>query len=625
MSTDRREFLRWAGVSAGSMLLIGCDGAATQTNASAAAAKSDSAGSSAAKTTSTTPVAPTRASPPLSATMSDLQTYLQTNASPTFDLPTAATTLPRISWAGGLSATSLAATSLPSGVIFPASSPLINGPIRNEFVATLPGNPTVVGYPCLAVRRAYTCKGQARTVSSPTVLRFKTDAPIFELGGVIGDASPSGAVQTLIVDGQLVPPKVLSCGRVPGGGWDADAIQFDFGSRAVRDIWINTSLNVAYIKIGQYDTLFPVDDQSEPQITAVGDSYLQSPSANFSTAAIAFEIGARLGIRNVAVDGVGGTGYWNSGGNVGNLNDRLPGHVADNSMIYLIMAGLNDYGDYTYPPPAVVWPTRATFENAVLGYLQKLRAAQPNALIVVTAPFCPDPPMSDSSYVANSMTNSSGLGDFLYMAQVHKNAVQQIAAPWVYIDVLMGGGWLNSSGATGDITNLQWFTGGTPGAGTTATYKPGNTLGGGGGGFGGIVSVPVISGGRYSQAPDITASGGSGSGLLLASSVDSTGAITSINIVASGSGYTSGSGLPTIRIDPTYQIIPASLDSPSLMVGVNPDGGYPLPSFAPPGTPGDLNNIYVMLMPDLTHPSPDGVEYLSSRLAQNIFDAVMAL
>ena len=59
---------------------------------------------------------------------------------------------------------------------------------------------------------------------------------------------------------------------------------------------------------------------------------------------------------------------------------------------------------------------------------------------------------------------------------------------------------------------------------------------------------------------------------------------------------------------------------------MNPDGQYPLPSFAPPGVPaGELNNIYTLLSGDTIHPSPLGVEYLSRRLAQNIYDAVMAL
>jgi hypothetical protein len=453
-----------------------------------------------------------------------------------------------------------------------------------------------------------------------------TDAPVLELSGAVADGSPSGVVQTLIVNGQLVPPVVLSTTRLNGGGWDIGTISIDFGSRAIRDIWITTNLYLAYVKLGQYDTLFPVDDQNEPQISVIGDSYLQRPSSSFGGGAIALEIGARLGLGKVGVDGIGGTGYWNSGGNNGNLNDRLDADATDNSTIYLIMAGLNDYGDYTYPPAEIVWPTPGTFEQAVTGYMQNLRNLQPEALIVVTAPFCPNPPMSDSSFVSNAATNNSGIGDFLWMAQLHKQAVQQIAGPWVYIDVLLGGGWLNSSGASGDITNLQWFTGGTPAPGTTATYKPGNTLGGGGGGFGGIASIPVLSGGQYTQAPNVIATGGSGSGLLLASSINAaTGALTSVNVYNPGSGYSSGAGLPTISIDPTYQLSAATLGSPVLMVGINPNGGYPLPSFAPAGAPGDLNNIYEMLLTDLTHPSPLGVAYLSTRLAQNIYEAVMAL
>ncbi len=194
----------------------------------------------------------------------------------------------------------------------------------------------------------------------------------------------------------------------------------------------------------------------------------------------------------------------------------------------------------------------------------------------------------------------------------------------MYVDVLMGGGWLNSRGATGDITGLQWFTGGTPGANTTSTHKPGNTLGGGGGGFGGVLSVPITSGGRYTQAPEITATGGTGQGLLLASRLDNTGALSSVTILAPGHDYTGGTGLPTISIDPSYAITPATLGTPTLIQGDNAGGQYPLPSFAPPGAT-DLNNIYRYLGKDHTHPSPLGIDYIARRLAQNIYEAVMAL
>lgn len=554
--------------------------------------------------------------------MAALKAYLASAASPTFSLPAVASDLPAVTWAGALSNSTIAPTTLPGGLTIPITSSEIGGPVRQLYASDLPGNPAVNGYACQHVSRAYVCKGVPKTVSSATVLRFKTDAPIFELSGVAADGVYS--VQTLIVDGELVPPTALSSSLGLGGGWDAATIRIAFGSRTIRDIWIETGLAVAYIKIGQNDSFFAVDDAGEPQITFVGDSYLQCRSANFGNGgAIALEAGARLGIRRVAFDSIGGTGYWNSGDSMGNLNDRLPGHVLDNSTVYFVTAGLNDYGD-SVSATDLVWPTRAVFEQAVLGYLQGLRAACPSALIVVTAPFCPNPTLSDSSYVAHPATNTSGLGDFLYMAQVHKSAIQRIAAPWVYIDVLMGGGWLNSSGATGDLTNLQWFTGGTAAPGTTATNKPGNTLGGGGGAFGGIASIPVLSPGSYSQAPDVVASGGSGAGLLLSSTINSAGGLTSIDIIAPGEGYTAGPGLPSISIDPTYQLGPATLGSPVLITPVNPDGCYPLPSFAPAGTSADLDNIAEMLMPDAVHPSPVGVAYLSSRLAQNLYEAVMA-
>jgi len=616
---QRRALLKFAGASAAAALLDACGGGAGSGGAPASAP--DSGSNPPMPTTAVTPATSGTSVTPASPQLTSLKAFLTARAIPSFALPAASATPPAISWAGPLTGSQPVATTLPNGVIYAASSSLIGGPIRSEFTNSLPGNPAIGGYPCLVVTRPFTCKGAARSVTSPSILRFKTDAPVVEITGVTTDGSQT--CQTLIVDGQLVPPTLL-CSSRGTGGWNGATIRIEFPGRQVRDIWVETEIDVAYVKVDRYDTFYSVDDASEPQITVVGDSYLQQRSAAFGNGgAIALELGARLGIGKVALDAIGGTGYWNSGLNNGNLNDRLPAHAADGSQIYLVMAGLNDYGDML-PGFVLSTPPVATYENAVLAYMQGLRAADPNAVIVVTAPFCPIPPMSDSSYVGDP-NRLGGIGDFLFKAQVQKNAIQQVAGPWVYIDVLMGAGWLNSSGATGDVTNLQWFTGGTPGSGTTATYKPGNTHGGGGGGFGGIASIPIISGGRYSQAPELVASGGSGTGALVSCFLSSTGAISRVAVVVPGSGYTD-SGLPTITIDPTYEIAPAALGTPTLIVGINPSGEYPLPSFAPPGvTPAMLNNIYDYLMPDMTHPSPPGVDYLSTRLAQNIYEAILAL
>jgi hypothetical protein len=455
-------------------------------------------------------------------------------------------------------------------------------------------------------------------------LRFRTDAPVIEIIGCLSDGAYTA--QTLIVDGKLVPAKVLpSCRTLSRGGYNFGAIKIAFTSRQMRDVWIETALAVAYLRFDSGDLLESPNDLSEPQISVVGDSYLQTISNNFANGgAIALELGARLGIKRVATDAIGGTGYWNSGAGLGNLNDRLPAHAADNSIVYLVMSGLNDYGD-AVSNNSLVWPSRSQYEQGVLGYLQGLRTAQPKALIVVTAPFCPIAPMSDSNYASNPATNTSTLGDFLYKAQLFKASLSSLAGPWIYIDVLMGGGWLNSSGVTGDITNLQWLTGGTAGPGTTPTNKPGNTNGGGGGGFGGIATVPVISGGRYSQAPQIAASGGSGSGLLLSATINTAGVITSVDVIVPGSGYTAG-GLPTLVIDKQFEQTAATLGTPTLINGINPNGEYPLQSFAPPGTtPADLNNIYTLLSSDKVHPSSLGVQMMSTRLARNIRAGILAL
>lgn len=623
MARSRREFLQLAGSTTGAALLVGCNASAGHTNAttvttgSQGSESSHTGASSPSASAVSTPAAASAASP----TVASLKSYLQQHASPTFSLPPPALTVPTLSWAGPLTG-STPATSLPNGVVIPFSSSLISKAIPQQYTASLPANPQVGGYPCLAVNRPYTCKGSAQWVASVRALRIKTDAPVLELSGVVPDGGQT--VQTLIVDGYLVPTKVLTNNLGNGGGWDVGTIRINFGSRELRDIWIESYMYVAYAKVDAADTVVAPADSAEPQMTVVGDSYLQCQSGIFGNGgAIALEVAARLGIRKVATDAVGGTGYYNSNTNIGNFNDRLPAHAQDNSTIYLVMGGLNDYGDRT--SSGTVWPTLAQYDQAVLGYLQGLRAKQPNALIVMTAPFCPNPTLSDSSWIANTATNTTGMGDFLYKAQLFKQSLQQVAAPWVYIDVLMGTGWLNSSGASGDVRNLQWFTGGTPAPGTSTGYKPGNTNGGGGGGFGGIASIPVLNGGRYSQGPDLSASGGSGSGLLLFSSFNrSTGALSAINVLVPGSGYNSGSGLPTVSIDPTYQMTPATLGTPTLQAGLNAGGAYPLPAWVPEGV-SDLNNIYRLLRTDETHPSVLGVNYLSTRLALNIFAGVMAL
>ncbi len=627
MITDRRNFLVMTGATAGSLLLAGCNGA------------TDSPAAPPAQPSSTPPVAtpppvpvpppePTPEPPPEPVPEPDpriarLKAFLNAKASPTAALPALATELPLIAWAGPFGSGPAPTTSLPQGIVHPISDPLISRAIPNHYSSSLPGQPTLAGVPCLGISRSFYCRGNARVVGSVQTLRFRTDAPVFELTGVIPDGTATAV--TLIVDGRRVPVKILSC-HTGRGSWTVGTVRVDFGSRRVRDIWINTGIYLAFIKLEQGSSLLAVGDTEDPQITMVGDSYLAVSSEVFSSGgAIALSLATRLGVRKIATDGIGGTGYWNSGGDLGNLNDRLPAHAADNSQIYVVMAGVNDYGDIV-GGVGLRWPDRNQYESAVQRYLEGLRAAQPDALIVVTAPLSPIPSLSDASYIANPQTNTSGIGDCLYKASVVKAAVQRIAAPWVYIDSLMGTGWLNSSGAVGDVTNLQWFTGGTPGPGTTATYKPGNTRGGGGGGFGGIETVPILSGGRYSQAPDLIATGGSGRSLLLAARIDrDSGALIDINPVCPGDGYVSG-GLPTITIDPTFELEPAVLGTPTLLEGTNPNGQYPLPSFAPPGvTESELNNIYHYLSRDTTHPSALGAEYLGRRLARNIFDAVMAL
>lgn len=584
------------------------------------AAPPPAAGSTASGPTSTQAAASSGASSS-NPMLANLQAFFAARTS--LAMPSPPASLPQISWAGPFGDGNVP-TSISNGAIFPITNGLISWPIRQDLNSNLPGNPTVSGtYPCFEVAHAYTAGGVAQSVGSPVILRFRTDAPVIELSGVVADGGQT--VQTLMVDGQLAPPTILSSSR-GRGGWNSGTIRIALGGRQMRDIWLETAMAPAYLKIDQYSSLVPPEDASDPQMTVIGDSYQLVRSAAFGNGgAIALEIAARLGIRKVSVDGIGGTGYYTTNFGLGNLGNRLSADGADGSSLYLVMAGLNDAA-IDLPNGTVSFPTESDYVNTVNSYMAGLRAANPNAVIVVTAPFCPNPTLSDATYGSNTSTNPTALGIFQFKAMVQRNAITQISGPWVYIDVLMGTGWLNSSGASGNATNLQWFTGGTPAPGTTATNRQGNTAGGGGGGFGGIASVPIVTPGHYSQAPELTASGGSGSGLLLAAILDSSGGLSNILAVVPGSGYTTGSGLPQISIDPTFQISPAVLGAPTIIAGVNPSGEYPLPSFAPPNTQvASLNNIYTYLLNDLTHPSPPGASYLAQRLARDIYSAVRAL
>jgi hypothetical protein len=551
-----------------------------------------------------------------------LRSHLSLHAVAGFALPPPVATPPTVTWAGPLTQDDPVATTLPDGVRIPVSDPRIARTLPALSRNTLPGAPTVDGMPCPRVDRPYLAKGIERSAYSVQWFRFRTDAPVIELSGVLPDGGAS--CQTLLVNGQLAGPFMLSSAR-GRGGWNRGTLRIAFPDQRMRDVWIETGLYAAYVKVEAGDIFEASAHDLEPQITVIGDSYLQVKSTTFGNhAGIALELGARLGLRRIATDAVGGTGYWNSGRGLGNLGDRQSAHGADGSTVYLVLAGLNDYGD-SISGSLIEWPSRSEYERGVAAYLSGLRAAQPDALIAVATPFCPVPSMSDSTYIANPATNTSELGDFLYKSRVLRESIGTIAGPWVYIDVLMGGGWLNSSGASGDISGLQWLTGGTPAPGTTATNRPGNTNGGGGGGFGGIARIPVLQRGRYVQAPEIRAIGGTGRGLLLSSRLDTNGGLSLVAIEVPGEGFNAG-GLPVIEVDTTHELVPAVLGPPELLVAINPDGEYPLRSFAPAGvTPAELNNIPMMLAVDRVHPSSVGVSYFSARLARNLHDAVMAL
>src|SRR5215470_9432721 len=118
MKTSRRQFLELSGASAGAAALAG----------------------------SAPDVAFAASADPR---VASLQQYFAANAQRYLALPPVADEIPRVSVVGPLSPPS----TLPAGVIYPLSDPLIAGPTRQHWRASLPGNPLLNGFPCLAITR----------------------------------------------------------------------------------------------------------------------------------------------------------------------------------------------------------------------------------------------------------------------------------------------------------------------------------------------------------------------------------------------------------------------------------------------------------------------------------------
>ena len=295
----------------------------------------------------------------------------------------------------------------------------------------------------------------AATLRSDAVcsLHFVFDGPVFEIL-----FAGTNVEITLIADGQYMASRVIRTsvsGGIVGAPLSAPNafVGFDFGSSAVRhvSIYARSSQGPCAIAIGANNSVQAWDRSSEASFGAMADSYGAGPAPNWGIGGPFWEAAALLGIPNVDLDAIGGSGYAPNGGNTDTRNignafpARLPTCVNAMPDLFLTAGGINDNnslavpGLYATPADAL-----AGFNTGVQSYYTQLRAALPDSVLVATGPWKP---------------NAADPGDPIPLSKSDtiKTALQSAGGAWVFLDNLHGG-WVASSGASAPATG-PWQTG----------------------------------------------------------------------------------------------------------------------------------------------------------------------
>ena len=263
---------------------------------------------------------------------------------------------------------------------------------------------------------------------------------------------------TLIADGQYMAPELiqttLSAGVV-GAPLSApnSFVRFDFGVSAPRQIsvYARSTQGPCAVAVAANDQLQPWDRSGEASFGAIADSYGGAFAPNWGVSGPFWEAAALLGIPNIDLDAIGGTGYAPENVNDDTRNPgnafpaRLPSNVDANPDLFLTAGSINDDNSSADPP---LYLTSAdalsTFNAAVSGYYFALRAALPDSVLAAVGPWQPK-----QSIPANSAEQAK--------ADTIKAALQAAGGLWVFMDNL-NGGWINSSGASAPADG-PWQTG----------------------------------------------------------------------------------------------------------------------------------------------------------------------
>lgn len=284
---------------------------------------------------------------------------------------------------------------------------------------------------------------------APCTFHFQFDGQAFE---VLFAGQNVNA--TLLVDGRYASPQYIS--RVLRGGVQGAAlneydtyVRFDFGQAATRrlSLYCASSLGPSALAVGPQDTLSAWDRSSEPTMVVQADSYGAAASNHWFMNAIFYDAAVRLGIFNVDVDAVGGTGYAPNNVNLREA-DAFPARLAVMTRqvpeLFITAGGINDNNWLALAPYATGEAARLGFDAAVQRYYRDLRAALPDTVLVGLAPWHPNP----GAYLQQAMDKADSI----------RAAMQAVAGPWVFIDNLRGG-WLASSGAAQAAPGSGWQTG----------------------------------------------------------------------------------------------------------------------------------------------------------------------
>lgn len=202
---------------------------------------------------------------------------------------------------------------------------------------------------------------------------FMIDTTAFEL--IVCVVTNNSFTYRFWVDGELVTPDAPA---VTGSGNNYYHLKVEFSSKALRHIrfemtggrlWAVTALPT--------DSLFAVEEPLGERMVAIGDSYTEATGATGRFDSWAWEVGHRLGLKDVYASGLGGTGYLQTNGSRVKFRDRIAADcIALNPALVIVAGGHNDTG-----------ATAGSLTTEAAALFAQLRAGLPSARIVVVSPF----------------------------------------------------------------------------------------------------------------------------------------------------------------------------------------------------------------------------------------------